>query len=108
VTGWDDRGFPTTRTVVSGWETVVKSFDNQGFLVTRSPSPAVTQAASVSTAAGGPSGTFGGGVFGANPAGKIVNTKTSKAAAARETSVPWRGATFVGLVAAAAAERLLL
>jgi YD repeat-containing protein len=33
VTGWDDRGFLTTVTRPAGWATMVKSYDDQGFLV---------------------------------------------------------------------------
>ncbi|KAI9745344.1 MAG: hypothetical protein M1818_001624 [Claussenomyces sp. TS43310] len=39
ITGWDDRGFATTRTVVSGYETMPKSYDNQGFLITPTAAP---------------------------------------------------------------------
>jgi hypothetical protein len=98
VTGWDEQGFPTTMTVSSGWQTMPKSYDQQGFLVTSSPTTTAT-AAGISTA---------GACFGADCGlnGKVVGTSTSKAAAAKETSA-WRNMAIFGF-AAAMAERLLL
>ncbi|TVY59388.1 putative extracellular glycosidase [Lachnellula cervina] len=100
-TGWDDRGFATTRTIVSGG--AAKSYDQQGFLITSTPAiiSTPTTAATASTAAGGV-------CFGTNcgPNDKIVGTSTSKAAGARHTSA-WGSMAILG-VAAAVVERLLL
>ena len=75
-----------------------KSYDQQGFLVTSSPTTTAA-AAGISTA---------GACFGADCGinGKVVGTSTSKAAAAKETSA-WRNVAIFGF-AAAIAERLLL
>jgi hypothetical protein len=83
--------------VPSGWQTMSKSYDQQGFLITSSPT--TTAAAGISTA---------GACFGADCGlnGKVVGTSTSKAAAAKETSA-WRNMAIFGF-AAAMAERLLL
>jgi hypothetical protein len=94
ITGWDDRGFPSTRTVVSGWETVSKSYDQQGFLITGSPT----------TTSGGGATSLGAGING-DIGGKVVGTSTSKAGAAKESPV-WRGFMAMG-VAAVVVERLL-
>ncbi|TVY85485.1 putative extracellular glycosidase [Lachnellula suecica] len=92
-TGWDDRGFPTTRTIVSG-ETA-RSYDQQGFLITTTPAIAN---APVSTATGAVA------CFGKNcgPANKIVgtstgSTSTSTAAGAKQTSA-WSGMAAIGLL----------
>jgi hypothetical protein len=44
TTGWDEQGFPTTYTLPAGYSTMVKSYDNQGFLITPAPAPAPTPA----------------------------------------------------------------
>ena len=100
-TGWDDRGFATTRTIVSGGAT--KSYDQQGFLITATPTTAGTP-----TTTGAASAATGGACFGTNcgPNNKIVGTSTSKAAGARQTSA-WGSMAVLG-IAAAVAERLLL
>ena len=99
VTGWDEQGFPTTMTVPSGWQTMPKSYDQQGFLITSSPTTTADAAAGISTA---------GACFGADCGlnGKVVGTSTSKAAAAKETS-DWRNVAIFGF-AVAIAERLLI
>ena len=79
---------------------MIKSYNEQGFLTSASPSTVTT------TSAAGVTGSL---VVGLNQGinGKIVGTSTSTAGAARETSCAWRrGALAFGL--AAAAERLLL
>lgn len=98
MTGWDEQGFPTTMTVPSGWQTMPKSYDQQGFLITASP---ITTAAATGISSAG-------ACFGANCGlnGKVIGTSTSKAAAAKETSA-WRNMAIFGF-AAAVAERLLL
>ncbi|TVY28087.1 putative extracellular glycosidase [Lachnellula hyalina] len=104
-TGWDDRGFATTRTIVSGGAT--KSYDQQGFLITSTPAMTSTMASTPATAAAA-STTAGGVCFGTNcgPKNKIVGTSTSKAAGARQTSA-WGSMAVLG-IAAAVVERLLL
>jgi hypothetical protein len=96
-TGWDDRGFATTRTIISGGAS--KSYDQQGFVITATPTTSGIAGAVVSTP---------GVCFGQNcgPGNKIVGTSTSTAAAARQTSA-WGGMAVFGIVAAVA-ERLLL
>jgi hypothetical protein len=96
MTVWDDRGFPMTRTVPSGWQTMPKSFDDRGFLITGSQTAA--------NAAGFTSGACLG--VNCGPAGKVVGTSTSKAEGARQTPI-LRGAAAFG-IAAAFLERLLL
>lgn len=78
TTGWDNRGFPTTMTLVSGWQTMSKSYDQQGSLVTSVPS-------STTTATGTSLGDAP--CFGANCGtnGKVVETGTSSAGAPKRT-----------------------
>lgn len=99
-TGWDDRGFPTTYTIAS--TTAPNSYDQQGFLITSTPTTGAAVAASTSAP---------GACFGANcgPGNKDIGTSTSTAAAARATSA-WGSVAAIGAAAAAAAivERLLL
>lgn len=81
ITGWNDQGFATTYTEVSGWSTLSKSYDEQGFLITAVSS-------TTASAVGGSSSLPGAGVnLGAN--GKVVGTSTSKAGAAIETARAW-------------------
>lgn len=98
-TGWDDRGFATTRTLLAGGTT--KSYDQQGFLITSTPTGGAVAASATSAGAGGI-------CLGTNcgPNGKIVGTSSSKAAGAKQTSA-WSGMAIIG-IAAAFAERLLL
>ncbi|TVY40726.1 putative extracellular glycosidase [Lachnellula occidentalis] len=100
-TGWDDRGFATTRTIVSGGAT--KSYDQQGFLITSTPAIASTPATAAAA-----STTAGGVCFGTNcgPNNKVVGTSTSKAVGARQTSA-WGSMAILG-IAAAVVDRLLL
>jgi hypothetical protein len=85
ITGWDNRGFPTTQTVVSGWSTLPKSYDEQGFLITTLSSTV----AAVSTSAAGASNSLGGVGVSLGVNGKVVGTSTSKASAAIETARVW-------------------
>ena len=80
----------------------MKSYNEQGFPVTPGASTSTTDAVS-----GTVTGTFGGGVFDAQTAGKNVGTKTSTAGAAPTHDV-WRlgRLAMVGAVAAVV-ERLL-
>lgn len=96
ITGWDDRGFPTTKTVLSGWETMSRSYDDQGSLITGS-----------ATAAAGAGFTSQSVCLGANcgAAGRLA-TSTSKAFGPK-MNPPWRRGAILG-IAAAMAERLLL
>jgi hypothetical protein len=69
-----------------------KSYDEQGFLITATPSTTATTA----IASGGSNSLAGVDVnLGAN--GKVVGTSTSKAGAAAETACAWLA---LGLVAA--------
>lgn len=97
ITGWDDRGFPTTRTIISGANTAPKSYDQQGFLITTTPTATTTAVGSATQAP----------CFGSNCGlnGKVIGTSSSKAAAPKETL--WRSGAMLG-VAAALAERILL
>lgn len=100
--GWDDRGFPTTRTEPIGWETMSKSYDEQGFLITStSTSTPITAAAT----AGGSLGSYSQGLNGGVD-GKVAGTSTSTAEAAKQTSA-WSRYAILG-VAAAVAEGMLL
>lgn len=95
-TGFDDRGFPTTYTREYGWQTMPKSYDEQGFLITGAPT---------ATAVGQGEETP---CFGPNcgNAGKVVGTSSSKAFGAQQ-SPAWENAALLG-AAAALFERLLL
>lgn len=93
ITGWDDRGFPTTIIEVNGWSTMPKSYDEQGFLITTTS----TAAAASSTSAAGFSSSLGGAGLDLGLTGKVVGTSTSKAGAAVETAKAWLA---LGLVAA--------
>ena len=94
ITGWDSRGFAYTSTVTSGFETIPKSYDQQGFPITST----ATASGAIATGAGTES--LGRATFGANAGGvngKVVSTSTSADNAAREKAMP----TFLGLAAAA-------
>ena len=95
-TGFDDRGFPTTYTREYGWQTMPKSYDEQGFLITGAPT---------ATAVGQGEETP---CFGANcgNAGKVVGTSSSKAVGVQRGPA-WGSAALLG-AAAALFERLLL
>ncbi|PQE15379.1 glycosyl hydrolase family 16 protein [Rutstroemia sp. NJR-2017a BVV2] len=70
ITGWDSRGFATTQTVVAGYGTAQKSYDDQGFLITSSDAvpTAGTDAGAVSTTA---AGAIGGKVRSTNAAAAV-------------------------------------
>lgn len=81
--GWDSRGFATTQTVVAGYGTAQKSYDDQGFLITSDAVPTTgADAGAVSTTAAGAIG------------GKVRSTN---AAAAEWMARP----TLLGAIAAA-------
>ena len=92
-----------------------KSYNQQGFLITSTAETAGGTADPSSTLSADPSSTLSkfstlsvdAPGFGQSPAGKVVATSMSQAAAPRETNVPWKGAALAGLIVAAA-ERLLL
>jgi hypothetical protein len=63
ITGWDSRGFATTQTVVAGYGTAQKSYDDQGFLITSSDAVPTTGAD-----AGTAAGAIGGKVLSTNAA----------------------------------------
>lgn len=96
-TGYDNRGFLTTYTFTAGYPTLPKSYDNQGFLITSTPT--TTAAATTSNAV----------CFGANCGndGKVIAISTSTALAAKITAA-WQNIAFLGVGAAALAERFLL
>jgi Glycosyl hydrolases family 16 len=98
ITGWDDRGFPTTKIVASGANTGPKSYDQQGFLITTSPTATATAIGAATQAP----------CFGSNCGlnGKIIGSSSANAAAPKETFA-WRSGAMLG-IAAAIAERLLL
>ena len=78
-----------------------KSYDQQGFLITSSPT-----SSSTTKSAGGVATSLGAGIDD-GIGGKAAATRTSKAAASKETSA-WRGFGAIGIAAAVAAEGLLL
>jgi len=103
ITGWDDRGFPTTYTVASGYNTAPKSYDQQGFLITTTPTATTATAAATANTAVTQAPCLGSNC-GLN--GKVIGTSSSEAAAPRETFA-WRNGAMLGVVAALA-ERILL
>lgn len=99
ITGWDDRGFPTTYTRQSGWQTLPRSYNEQGLLITGAPTAtAVAQGASTQAAC-----------FGQNCGlnGKVVGTSSSKAGVQQKQQGAWHTAAVLG-IAAAVVERLIL
>ncbi|CAG8983907.1 hypothetical protein HYALB_00005547 [Hymenoscyphus albidus] len=99
ITGWDDRGFATTKYVTPGWSNVPVSYDQQGFPIT--PTGVVTAAGGAAT----PSLCV---AWNCGPGNKIVGTSTSTAAAAIWTSSPsWNSFAILG-IAAVVVERVLL
>lgn len=100
ITGWDDRGFPTTRLVTQGWETRAKSFDQQGFEVTaQAAKPTPVAAAAAATVPTDDS-------INANPL-RLHATSVSGATAARESANWQKRGLIVGL-AAVIGQRLLV
>ncbi|KAH6675484.1 glycoside hydrolase family 16 protein [Halenospora varia] len=87
ITGWDDRGFPTTRVVAAGWQTIAVSYDQQGFPIIATPT----------TAAAAANPTLGN---------KIIAASTSKAGGAKQTAA-LGSVAILGVVAVAIAERVL-
>lgn len=98
VTGWDDRGFATTKYVTQGWTTVPVSYDQQGFPIT---------ATGAATAAGGAATPSLCVAFNCGGGNKVVGTSTSKAAAAKQTYSSWSSFAILG-ISAVVAERFLL
>ena len=80
ITTYDDKGFLTTMTVPAGWQTVVKSYNEQGFPITAAPTStpaAALQAEAVSTVDGA--------------GGSLLASSTTKAA---PTGAATRSASF--------------
>ena len=108
ITGWDDRGFPTTRLVNNGWETRAKSFNQQGFEVTAvagggsAPTPAAANAASTITAAPAVLKEGGNAV-----AVKLMATSSSVAAAPKESG-NWQRKSLILGIGALVAQRLFV
>ncbi|KAG0650983.1 putative extracellular glycosidase [Hyphodiscus hymeniophilus] len=86
ITGWNEQGFATTYVVAAGWSTMVKSYDDQGFQITSTPSTTAAVSSTTSTNSLGAPANFAGAGN-----GKVMGTSTSKAGAAMETAKAWLG-----------------
>jgi hypothetical protein len=109
IVGWDDRGFPTTRTLPIGFATVPVSYNQQGFPVIATPPPIITP--SPSTVAAAVSTAVAAQLSCASPPctqNKALSTTTSKAAGAKATAAAWSNAALFGVAVVLAAERVLL
>ncbi len=94
-TGWDDRGFPTTATLSSGWQTVSKSYNEQGSLITSAPTTAAALIASQAPC------------FGVNCGvdGKVISATATTAMGSK--GAVWPGLAGLGMAATHAGAVLL-
>ncbi|KAF4631519.1 hypothetical protein G7Y89_g6603 [Cudoniella acicularis] len=79
ITGFDDRGFPTTKTVAVGWNTISITYDQQGFPITATPTSTGALSADPVLCTG----------FGCGAGSKVadaMSTSTSKAGGAKQTA----------------------
>jgi hypothetical protein len=99
ITGWDDRGFATTKVITIGITTAPVSYDQQGFPITAT-STSANSIVLPTTCAGASAGVCVGN--------KNVGSTTSKAAGCRQTSPGSIALLGIPILAAAVAEGVLL